>query len=136
MVDFNSEATVTTPDWQVLKILALEKRENLILSVEFYWKNKYTDAETGQEIPIIKARLWCLYYELEGWLNRAYSKKKTGAKDLVELKKKFESNNIHTLLEAVTALNSFMDEQGLTRIDTKQVYDKNRVEVENAKHQL
>lgn len=131
MVDFNNEGTVTTPSWDLLKILALEKRENLLLSIEFFFKNKYQGSDDEHDLGIIKQRLWCLYFELEAWLNRSYC-----LDDIDRLKGWIESPDYLIVLQAVTFLNKFMDEKSLIKIDTKQIYNKKRTETENEIHQL
>ena len=129
MVDFNSEATVTTPSWELLKVLALEKRENLLLSVEFFFKNKLANEDVEHELNIIRARLWCLYYELEAWMLR-------NNQDVLSLRSQISSKSEVEVLAAVSAVNKFMDDKGLTKIDTKSVYNKMRTEEENERREL
>lgn len=133
MVDFNNEGTVTTPSWDLLKILALEKRENLILAIEFFHRNRYQGGDEEHDLNMIRTRLWCLYYELEAWLLRSY---KDSPEEITRLKNHIEAQDYHTVLEAATFLNRFMDNMSLIKIDTKQVYNKKRTEVENEMHQL
>lgn len=131
MVDFKDERTVTTPSWEILKLLALEKRENLMLAIEFYFKHKYDDQVLEQDINIVRGRLWCLYYELEAWLKRSYDDVL-----LASFRVKIDSKDIVEVFEVVTFINKFMDDKKLTRIDTRNVYDKTRVEVENEQSEL
>lgn len=133
MVDFNSEGTVTTPSWDLLKILALEKRENLILAIEFFHRNKYQGQDEDHDLDMIRTRLWCLYYELEAWLNRSY---KDHLEEIEKVKAQIDDPDYRVVLEAVGFLNKFMDNMSLIKIDTKQVYNKKRTEVENEMHQL
>lgn len=131
MVDFNNEGTVTTPSWDLLKILALEKRENLILSIEFFYKNRLQGVDDDHDLNIIKARIWCLYFELEAWLKRTYD-----PVIIDELVSWIESNEYKIVFKAISFLAKFMDDKSLTKIDTKQVYNKRRTETENEMHQL
>ena len=126
MVDFNKEGTVTTPSWEILKFLAMEKRENLNLSIEFYYKNKYTQQETGDELSIIRARLWCLYYELKAWMERV------NKEEAEQVKKWIQSKTESEIFSAVDYLLMFMDKQNLTKIDTRKVYNKSIVGEEDA----
>lgn len=126
MVDFNKEGTVTTPSWEILKFLAMEKRENLNLSIEFYYKNKYTGQESGDELSIIRARLWCLYYELKAWMERV------SREEADKVKKQIESKSEADVFLAVDYLLMFMDKQNLTKIDTRKVYNKSIVGEEDA----
>lgn len=131
MVDFKSDATVTTPSWDILKLLALEKRESLILSVEFYFKNQYLGSDSENDLNIIRARLWCLYYELESWIKRTKQQA-----EIESLQLNIKEGDEKQILSAVSYINQFMDEMNLTRIDTKKVYNKGRVEVENELQQM
>jgi hypothetical protein len=126
MVDFRSDATVTTPSWELLKILALEKRENLMLAIEFYFKHKYDEQALEQDLDMIRSRLWCLYYELEAWLKRSYAHAELDAVHL-----KIDSKSADEVFEVVTFLNKFMDDKKLTRIDNLKSFDRTRVELEN-----
>jgi len=132
MVDFHSDAMVTTPSWEILKLLALEKRENLMLAIEFYFKNKYLGSDVEQDTNIIRGRLWCLYYELEAWLIRTYA-----TKEINEVKRKIDSRirddagNPKEVFEAASFINKFMDDKKLTRIDNIKSIDRTRVELEN-----
>jgi hypothetical protein len=126
VVDFNKEGTVTTPSWEILKFLAMEKRENLNLSIEFYYKNKYTQQETGDELSIIRARLWCLYYELKAWMERV------NKEEAEQVKKWIQSKTESEIFSAVDYLLMFMDKQNLTKIDTRKVYNKSIVGEEDA----
>jgi hypothetical protein len=126
VVDFKSDGTVTTPSWELLKILALEKRENLMLGLEFYYKHRYDDQGQEQDLNIVRARLWCLYYELEAWLIRAKSEQV-----IKQVTAKIDSKDKDEVLGVVTFFNKFMDENKLTRIDNIKPIDRTRVELEN-----
>lgn len=131
MVDFNSEATVTTPASKLLQILALEKRENLLLAVEFYTKNKFMEQEKGTELGVLKSNCWLLYYELQALLKRKRSKEK-----IEELKKQMNADKPEDVFKAVDELNLFMDEVHFTKIDNKRVYDSTNTELENELNEL
>lgn len=131
MVDFNNEATVTTPSSKLLQVLALEKRENLLLAVEFYYKNRFTEQEKGTELGVIKSNLWLLYYELQHLLMR-----KRKPEELEKLRAYMISDNVELIFKAVDELNLFMDEVHLTKIDNKRVYDSTNTELENELNEL
>lgn len=126
MVNFNDGETITTPSWNVLKILALEKRENVMLAIDFFFKNKYIGDDQDHDIDMVRTRLWCLYYELEAWLQRTYNNK-----DLQDLKALFDHKDYKKVLEAFSFLNKFMDEKNLIKIDNIRSRDRTRVELEN-----
>jgi hypothetical protein len=126
MVDFKTDGTMTTPSWEIIKLLALEKRENLMLAIEFYFKHKYEEHESEQDINIVRARLWVLYYELEAWLKRTFQEEA-----LLLYRARIDSNKVDEVFEVVSWLNKFMDDKKLTRIDNIKSIDRTRVELEN-----
>lgn len=131
MVNFNDAATVTTPSSKILQILALEKRENLLLAVEFYYKNKFTDQDKGTELGVLKSNSWLLYYELQALLQR-----KRNPEQINELKKNMNSETVEEVFKAVDELNLFMDEVHFTKIDNKKIYDSTNTELENELNEL
>lgn len=131
MVDFNNEQTVATPSWDVLKILVLEKRENVLLAVEFYLKQKFASRDQEGDLYLIRSRLWTLYYEMEGMLET-----KKSSEELQKLRALINHKEGDQVLSAFSNLNRFMYEINLTKLDTKRVYDKTRTERENATKDL
>ena len=127
MADFRNDGTMTTPSWELIKILALQKREDLMLAIEFYMKHKYEDQhESEQDINFVRARLWVLFYELEAWLKRAYSEQV-----ILLYTGKIDSKEKKDVFEVVSWINKFMDEQKLTRIDNIKKNDTTRVMLDN-----
>lgn len=136
MVDFNNEATVATPSWDVLKILALEKREHLFAALEYYYKKKNIERQTGDELGIIKARLQTLYLELQGMLQkdddfRTLDKEGKPHQKGLDFQKQMLSDKEEDIVDACQKLNLFMYKVNLTKVDTKRQYDRTRVESEN-----
>lgn len=141
MVDFNSEGTITTPSYEVEKILILEKRENAILALGFYRRQE------SQSVPpevmdeskgIFKSRLWELFIQIESWLQESGGIHAATKKPLADwIRESLASNDIQfeELDEIMKAMGSFLFSNGLTKINSKRRYDKGRVEVENAMHQ-
>ena len=128
MTDFRNE-TMTTPSWELIKILALQKREDLMLAIEFYMKHKYEDRHSDDnelDLNFVRARLWVLYYELEAWLKRAYSEEV-----ILLYTGKIDSKKKEEVFEVVSWINKFMDEQKLTRIDNIKKSDTTRVMQDN-----
>lgn len=128
MADFRNDNTMTTPSWELIKILALQKREDLMLAIEFYMKHKYEDQHEDNDVELnfVRARLWVLYYELEAWLNRAYDNEV-----ILLYTGKIDSKKKEEVFEVVTWINKFMDEQKLTRIDNIKKQDNTRVMQDN-----
>lgn len=135
MVDFNNDATVTTPSWELLKILALEKRENLLLGLEAYYKDVEHQVNADHEQAIVKVRLRVLFLEVYGWYVRA-SQQDGRLPEPGQVWSKIESKVWKDNLDVCLFLLQWLDQVNLTRIDTKRVYDKLNAEVENEYNQL
>lgn len=133
MVDFNNEKTVSTPAVDIVRILWLQARANLIEVLEYYNKAKFKGSEP--DLSIVHARLITLYYEMQAYLERTMPKKadKENIFGYDELTKVIlsESINEDELKRAFTYLNKRLDKINLIKIDTKQAYNKFNVEEEN-----
>lgn len=121
MVDFNAEATVSAAATDILRILILQRRNDVIDSIEQYRKiEEHSDPDTG----VIRARLFSLFLEIQAMIKRK-------RKDYEDISKGTLSKKFDELLETFMILNEFLDENRLTRIDTKEVYDSTRVSSED-----
>lgn len=118
MVNFNEASTLATPSMELLRILILEKRENLILAIEFYLKDKFMSGDLEGELAVMKARAWSLYLELEPWLNK--SQPESQASLLACL----DSGKAEDILKAVSFFNRFLYEYGLIKIDIRESINK------------
>lgn len=124
MVDFNSEATVGTPAVDIVRVMVLERANNLYDAYEDYIKKQ--EQGYDKDLSLIKARLSSLMLILEAQVLRKEGEEKANI-----LKKQITSNDFEKIKEAITHFNIYLDEIKLTRLDTKKVYDKTMVEVEN-----
>jgi hypothetical protein len=125
MVDFNNETTITTPSLNIIKVLRLERRYNLIESLEVYYRAKAL-GDSSQEIITFKARLLGLVAELEGEISRHLS-----AEQKKVLDEQLSALDDSKLLLAWSTINLLLDKLGLTKMDTKTKYDETRTEIEN-----
>lgn len=124
MVDFNNEATITTPAADVIKIEILERRYNLIEAVEAF--NKQHQAGVHAETSIVKSRLLSLFMEIQPALDRGLKEK-----DKEELSLLLKSDDYKDLMRAYFIINTWLDRIRLIRIDTRQQYDRTIAEEEN-----
>lgn len=136
MVDFNNEATIGTPAQDIVRVLVLQARANVFESWELYTKQKLRGMETDKSIVIARLCTWFLEHQ-------AYLKRVTGKKDI----HKYEGL-INTLLyngselpdkkiiEIMLYLNEELDKLRITKLDTKQYYDRSLWENENRAHGL
>ena len=126
MVDFNNEATVSTPASDIVRILILERRYNLMEAIERRILNDSMAIEAGQDLAVIKARLYSFYFEICEVIPRRMK-----IEEKEQLEKDIQANDFAAVMRAFRSLNSLLDTIKLTRIDTKKVYDPTLVEDEN-----
>lgn len=124
MVDFHNEATVATPAADIVRVLILQRRNDLIESIEYYSKTTYASIQ-GSIAPV-RARLLSLFLEIRGLLSRRMDKSY-----FEKIPSIIEKADYDGLLDLTFKINEILDEVKLTRIDEKRVYDKNRTEEEN-----
>lgn len=129
MVDFNNESTVATPPGDVVKIVMLERREQVIETLESYHEKKANGNSMKEDLSLIKARVMALWYELQGIARRRLKPKEY---DLIE-KGMMDAKEWTELQAAFQWMNEFVDGLGLTYIDTRNKYDRTRVEDTNTK---
>lgn len=131
MVDFNADATVSASAIDILRILILQRRNDVIDSLEAF--NRIGSHSTQPDTSVIKARLLSMFMEIQAMLKRKLTEinKITGKTKYEDLREKVSSDNYDLLLESFIIMNEFLDENRLTRIDTKQVYDSTRVNSED-----
>jgi hypothetical protein len=136
MVNFDNETTVATPPGDIVKVVVLERREQVIEALENYHSIEASGVDTGHKKAILKARLMAFWYEVEGMVKRRLSKAKGGEKDPTyeEVKQGIrEVEDFDDILTAFEWLNSFVDEMGLTFIDGRPKYDRTNIEDANQK---
>jgi hypothetical protein len=123
MVDFNSEATVSVSAIDILRILILQRRNDVIDSIETY---KKIEKHSNPEPDIVRSRLFSLFLEIDAMLKRRVKKE-----EYEQIEKDVDSEDFKTLLKLFRQLNRVLDEMRLTRIDIKQVYDSTRTASED-----
>lgn len=136
MVDFNNETTVGTPAVDVVRILILQRRADVIEALEVY--NKQDDSGVDPPLPLVKSRIYSFFLELQGALKRKLCKKdkkgKNKSNDYDWLIKQLKSNKFDELVDVFLYLNEYLDSIKLTRIDTKEQYDRSSFETDNRKN--
>jgi hypothetical protein len=135
MVNFNNESTVTTPAGNIMKIMILEARYNLLDAIENQKKLSHSNIKDSGLIGIIKSRLWRLYAELRPILKNRNKMNKQD-KNFVsyeQIENTLNDKNITVddLVKIFYYINEELDLMKLTAIDTAEVYDNTRVENEN-----
>lgn len=131
MVDFNNESTVATPPGEVVKIVVLERREQVIEALESYHLSKFSKQDTAMKEDLLHARLMAFWYQLQAMVKRRL---KEGAEDYRLVSEAIvKAEKPEEMIEAFAWLNEFVDEMGLTYIDARARYDRRNIEDANAK---
>lgn len=116
--------TVGQPASEIIKILILQKRNDLIEAVEHYYKDKFIS--NNGDLSIVRARLISTFTELQAMLKRRLKDEYDELYKIV-----LTSKTEIELMKVIFKINEILDEVNLTRIDNKKVYDRMRVEEEN-----
>ena len=131
MVDFNNESTVATAPADIIKILRLERRYNLLESMEVYYRHKELGHDYKNELCNLKSALLTTKMEIEGELSRIWKKE-----EFESFVKLMNSSKETDIIEAIRLINLSFDKLELTKMDTKSKYDSTRVETENRAKKL
>jgi hypothetical protein len=124
MVNFDSDSTITTPPLDILKILMLQRREDVFSAIEAYKRDASKGIETGT--AYIQSRIWGLWMQVEP----SY-KKNAKTEEYEGLKKLVDSGDINELIKAIYIINAYLYDKHATKWDTKKTYDGTRSEIEN-----
>ena len=124
MVDFNNDVTIGTPAVDVVRILILQRRSDLIEALEKFNKMEYQNA--GPDISVVRARLVSLFIELQAGLRRRLKEK-----DFNSLEKAMGVGDKNNILYCINFLNGYLDEIRLIRLDNKPNVDKTKWEEVN-----
>jgi len=132
VVDFNNDSTVSTPPGDVVKIVVLERREQCIEALESYHNVQAANLETGHKLSILRARVMAFWYQVQAMAKRRLSEEK-----YEEIRADFENaTREKELVSGFEWLNEFVDDLGLTFIDSRAKYDRTHVEDSNSKKGL
>lgn len=134
MVDFNNETTVGTPPGDVVKIVVLERREQVIEALEKYHWIESADQDTTHKKDILRARIMAFWYQLQAMAKRRLKNQKEGEPTYEEVKEAITAAKEESeLIEAYEWMNEFVDDLGLTVIDSRPKYDRSIAEEANEK---
>lgn len=136
MVDFNNDSTVSTPPGDVVKIVVLERREQVIEALESFHFVDHGKQDTSHKLAMLYSRIMALWYQIQAMVYRRLGKAKGTDDDpsyamiellIVKATKKEE------MIEAYQWMNCFIDDMGLTFIDSRARYDRTNIEDSNVK---
>lgn len=136
MVNFDNETTVGIPALDIVRILVLEARANVLSSLEEYHKLKFNNV--GSNTNLIRARLITWFLEHQAYLKRIYNSTedmkiyKGVFNDLLSEKPLSQVR----IIEIICFLNETLDNLKITRLDLRKNYDRSSIETENIAHGL
>lgn len=131
MVDFSNEGTVSKPPRDIVALIILEKLYNYLEADEIFAKQKLGGA--GSMTNISRSRLRNLFLICQPMLQRRLSHEEYNKLNelCTNLTKSVEPEE---LLECFFLVLAVLDKLELTKLDTKAVYNKTRVEESNKHH--
>lgn len=124
MVDFNNETTVSTPAVDIVRVLILQRRADLMEALEDYLKKEALGY--AQNINIVRARLYTLFLEVSGMLKRRAPEDYDRLKDSIR-----NLDEVEDIIKLILEFNDILDSIGLTKIDTRKKFDSTIAENEN-----
>jgi len=124
MVDFNNEATISTPAVDIVRVLILQRHSDALDAIEFY--KKKTLGGVAYPTDVMASRIYSLYLQNIKPIQRNISKE-----DFKQLEKDVNSIEEADLIKAFLIINGVLDELRLTKIDTGKKHDTTNVEEEN-----
>lgn len=125
MVNFNNENTISTPATDVMRILILERRANVIEAIEHYIKLRNNGTDIA-DLEILKARLFTMYLEVSAMLNNHLK-----PEEYAELQEQIGSDSFKDLVQAFHKIDGVLYDITLTKIDSKRNIDWSNIEATN-----
>lgn len=129
MVDFNNEATIGTPRSDIISVLILQRRNDVIDAIESYKKAEYQGAEGPAWV--VRSRMLTLFLEVRSALKN--SKK---PEDFKKLEANVLSADMDRLGEALYAIDEWLYQKNITKFDTRKDVDIDDIEAVNKSHGL
>lgn len=120
----NENGTIATPPSELVKILILQRRNDVLDAIEGYYKMKCAGAEAPKHV--VQARIRSLFLEREASLRRQYS-----TEDFKLLETKVFGNSIDESIKAFREIDEYLDRLQITKVDNRQRIDTTNVEAEN-----
>jgi hypothetical protein len=125
MVDFNNDATIGTPRGDILSVLILQRRNDVIEAIEAYKKIGYQGSD-GAPLYLVRARLSSLYLEIRAALKNSMSEK-----DFKSLSVKVASDDIGEMGSAFELMDDWLYSKNIIKIDTRKAIDTDDIEAVN-----
>lgn len=131
MVDFNSDGTISKPPKEVVQLIIIEKLYNYLEADEHFIKQRLQGAPLPVAVP--RSRLRSLFLVCYSMIKRRLDPESYAVLEKVCIKtdEKVEPSD---LLEAFSIMSDLLDTLQLTKLDTKPVFQRHKIEEANKVH--
>jgi hypothetical protein len=137
MVDFNSPNLFTANKGDILNLVILGRRDELINTFQL-WK-EYCISNASSKLTMewkLRASMFAIYLELAEPLERKFENKPEQLKELKEVVFTSDKVTEEQIIKAFRSINGFLDELNLIKIDTRKRFDTTDIEAENEEKEL
>lgn len=115
MVDFNNSETIGTPALDIVRILVLERRYNVMEAIEDYKKVERSGSDDlAKELSVVQSRLLTFYLEVQEIAERHLLDT-----EVLFVQEALNSLVFEDLLTAFMLLNKLLDTLTITKLDTR-----------------
>jgi len=128
-MNFEEHQTVAVPPSDLLKIMVLQRRDDVLAALEAY--NKLSARSSGVPPHALKARIRTLFIDLKAALKNDMDEER-----FLHLSNLVDSDDVDEMLDAFDLVNEWLYNKKVTRFDTRKSYDPSRAEKENQVHHL
>jgi hypothetical protein len=120
-----SSGYVALPPADVLKIMILQRRSDVISKIRSFYERKENGSRGAEHVLVSEVR--ALWFEIESGFMRDDP---THAEEIIALLWS-DSNKGENSIKAFRKINKWLDQKSITRVDLKKEIDRTRVELEN-----
>jgi len=139
MVNFESDTLLTTNKGEILNLIILGRRDELLNTFQRYMKARISNSSSiATEEHNLRSSLFVLFLEVEIPLSRRLISQDR-QEILINLREFVYSIDVvkpSDLIDSYNVINKFLDDINLTKIDTKKRFDSRLVEDENTEKGL
>jgi len=139
MVNFESDVLLTTNKGEILNIVILGRRDEVLNTFQSYMRARISNSSSiATEENKLRASLFVLFLEIEIPLSRRLlsNDKRQVLDELKEFVYSIDLVKPEDLIKSYNVINKFLDDINLTKIDTKKKFDSRLVEDENTEKGL
>lgn len=131
MVNFEDGATVGTPPQELLKILVLQSREDVLSAWKGYFQ---TSSRTGQErTEALASNMRAFFMQVQEMIRNDYGKDQEGFNKLQNTI--LSTQEPRELMKAWNTINEILYKKNIIKIDTRRQVDQFNVEATNEQYE-